>query len=236
MKFTVEPKPDLKLHGVKMNCDDQDNDDKYLKSIGLPGKHTCSYFVGGPGSGKTSLLYSFLHSSKPKFYRRYFDTINIWSPSLHTSSKAWKVQPESIKTEFNESEIEEVLSDLDNTEKNLLLFDDMISQINKSGKGVLRTLFFNRRHRGITLFLTSQRYNLLDLSLRTNLSHLFLWNTSKAELLLIYEEKINGIDKETWLEMCEWVFQEPHTFLYLQLQPTLKFHKNLEPIKIMNTE
>ena len=232
MKFTVEPRPDLKLHGVKMNCDEQDSDDKYLKSIGLPGKHTCSYFVGGPGSGKTSLLYSLLHSCKPKFFRKYFDTINIWSPSLHTSSKSWRVQPECIKTEYNESEIEEVLSELDNKDKNLLLLDDMIASINRSGKGVLRTLFFNRRHRGITLFLTSQRYNLLDLSLRTNLSHLFIWNTSKAELLLIFEEKISGLDKETWLALCDFVFQEPHTFLYIQLVPSLKYYKNFEPIMI----
>ena len=230
MKFSMKEKPELEIKQVKMSCDDFDNDDKRIKSSLLPAKHSALYIVGPPASGKSNLIYQLLHNKH--FYKRYFDSVNIWSPSLHTFTTPFKVQPESIHTEFSVDEINNVLEELDHTEKNLLLFDDFIASVNSVGKsGPLRKIFFNRRHKGVSIWITSQRYNLLDLSLRNNLSHLILFRISKSELELIHKEKISTISLDDFVALCDFVFSEPHSFLYVSLNP-IKFFRNFNPISV----
>jgi len=232
MKFTIKENKDLNIDKVPMTCDNLDKDDLRLEKLGLPIKNSAVYMVGPPRSGKSNLIYQLLH--KKQFYKKYFDEIHIFSPSLHTFQKRFLILDECTHNEFNEDKIEEILNGFDYTEKNLLLFDDMISQINKAGKSsLLRKIFFNRRHKGATIWLTSQRYNLLDLSLRNNISHLLLFKISKAELELIHDEKITSLSKDEWISLCNFVFDSPHNFLYIDLLYNT-FYKNFNLITLNN--
>ena len=109
----------------------------------------------------------------------------------------------------------------------------MISNLNAVGKtSIIRKMILNRRHLFTSVWITTQRYILLDKSLRVNLSHLILFKLPKQELEAIYDEKISGLSKDEFLEICDFVFDEPHNFMYLQLTPMLKYHKNFNQIII----
>ena len=235
MKFTVEPNKELTINKVRMSCDNTDEDDCRIKKSNLPGKNSAVYIVGTPGSGKSNLIYQLLHSKC--FFKRFWDNIHIFSPSLHTFEKPFKIQPESLHNEFSIESIEEILEDTDKEEKTLVVFDDFISDINKVGKAsIIRKMILNRRHYFCSVWISSQRFNLLDKTLRQNLSHLILFKgITRNELEMVYEELLSGIDKEDFLKLTEFVFKEAHSFLYISLNP-IKYYLNFAPIAIEKSE
>lgn len=227
--YSVVENADLKIHEVRMNCDGADRDDERIKKSNLPGKNAAVYIVGTPGSGKSNLIHQMLHCSH--FYRRFFDTINIISPSIHTFAQRFKLQPESMRSKFDILEIEGILKEFEPKTKNLIVFDDSIADLNQVGRSsVIRKLILNRRHLYGSTWITSQRYNMLDKSLRVNLSHLILFKLPKQELELIYGEKISGMTRDEFLSMCNFVFADSvHNFMYIQLNPLMYF-KNFDLI------
>ena len=122
MKFTIKENKDLQVRSVAMVCDFSDQADQRIKKAGIPPKNSAVLFCGGPGSGKSSLIYDLLHNKN--FYKRFFDVIDIYSPSLHTFGKPFKIQEENLHSEFNLEEIEGILQDYDPEEKRLIIFDD----------------------------------------------------------------------------------------------------------------
>ena len=183
------------------------NDLPFIPSAPLPAKSFALYIVGAPASGKTSLWNSLLlsHPTKknktiPRFYYRFFDHIHLISPSLNTLPlEKLKLNEERCHMKYNDDILEDILEEEKEAENlnNVIILDDCIRDLSKS-KNLCRTIL-NRRHQtqnkeqegqaGLSILITSQKYNGLPLYLRANMSHLIVFATkNKKELDALRDE------------------------------------------------
>ena len=133
-----------------MKCDDDG------LNVPYPLQRSNFFYIisGSPGSGKTNLLLSLI-SKKSKFYCNMFHKIYFFSNSHHTIGRKLNLPKDQIIPGFNEAALEKVLAteqkefdDLEEGEdpnKILIVFDDVVSQISKNMKSMLK-LAYNRRH------------------------------------------------------------------------------------------
>ena len=168
--------------------------------------------------------------SKHTFYKK-FDRVYIFSNSLHTISTKIKLPDDRM---FNGiDDIENVVNELkQNDFKTLIILDDVISDIKSND--FFKSLIYNRRHigGGISIILMTQVYNKLQLDLRKAASHLVMFNsTNKKELISIFEDFVNT-KKETFLDVCNYVFDKKHNFLFLDVNNKL-FYKNFNLLSII---
>ena len=86
------------------------------------------YFVGSPGSGKSTAMMSMLMSKKPRMYRRYFDNVILVSPSHTTLPKKFinALDTKNIHDKYDEDLIKEIVINLREGEnENSLLIKDL---------------------------------------------------------------------------------------------------------------
>ena len=256
-KCNVEIEP-IKYAGDRIS-DDMKSIPEFLPKTGFS-----FYIVGKPRSGKSTLLNALLCSDgrkiknknqhKPKFYYKIFERVYIFSPSIKTSTKKFPLPEQNIFDDYNP----EILTDLINNiaaDENLncaFVFDDVIKTLNKKGgenASVLHKMLLNRRHilynpldedpehiSGCNSFITSQRYNLLPMTVRTSgISHLILFKiTNMKDLNDIWVENANEMTFNQFKRITDYVWKEPHAFLYIILDEDIsqKYHKNFDRIEI----
>ncbi len=108
----------------------------------------------------------------------------------------------------------------------LIILDDVIKQISRSK--VLSQIFLNRRHcthnpenegeGGLSLMVTSQKYNLLPLEFRNACDHVILFKTANAsELRAIKDELMQDLSKEDQDRILHEAWQEKHSFLMIKV-------------------
>jgi len=228
----------------------------------LPRCNFSFYIIGRPRSGKSTLLNALLCSDgrkiknkeehRPKFYYKIFERVFIFSPSIKTSIKKFPLPEKNIFSDYDP----DILSNLINNiaaDENLnccFVFDDVIKTMNKKGDdnaSVLHKMLLNRRHilynpndtdvehiSGCNSFITSQRYNLLPLTIRSSgISHLILFKiTNMKDLNDVWIENANELSFPQFKKICEYVWREPHNFLYMILDEDIskKYHKNFDRI------
>ena len=231
----------------------------------LPKKNFSMYIVGRPGSGKSTILSSLLCNDgrklkigrKSRFYYKVFEKIFIFSPSLKTCENKPKVPENRIFDNFDPELLDELLRLIgkgDNINC-LFVFDDVIKALNeKSGENarVLHKMLLNRRHvlyneddeekanvSGCSSIITSQRYNQLPLYIRSSgLSHLILLKVSnQKDLKDIHIEVASEMSFIKFKSMCDYVWREPHNFLYIILDADIekKYYFNFDLIKLDET-
>ena len=249
----IEP---IKYAGDRIS-DDMQNIPQYLPKSGFS-----FYIVGRPRGGKSTLLNALLCSDgrkiknqnnyKPKFYYKIFERVYIFSPSIKTSTKKFPLPEQNIFDDYDP----EILSNLINNiaaDENLnccFVFDDVIKTLNKKGgenASVLFLMLLNRRHilynpndedeehiSGCNSFITSQRYNLLPMTIRTSgISHLILFKiTNLKDLNDVWIENANEMSFKQFKNICDFVWDTPHNFLYIILDEDIsrKYHKNFDRI------
>jgi len=256
-KCNVEIEP-IKYSGDRINDD--------MKSIPefLPKSCFSFYIVGRPRCGKSTLLNALLCSDgrkiknknqhKPKFYYKIFERVYIFSPSIKTSTKKFPLPEQNIFDDYNPIILQELINNIGQDE-NLncaFVFDDVIKTLNKQGgenASILHKMLLNRRHilynpndedpehiSGCNSFITSQRYNLLPMTIRTSgISHLILFKiTNQKDLTDIWVENANEMTFKQFKKICDYVWNEPHSFLYIILDEDIskKYHKNFDRIEI----
>ena len=207
------------------------NDMPYIPTAPLPGKNLAMYVVGSPGSGKTNLWISMMLSKKPKYYREYFDNVQLISGSIGTlpdkvvkgsrgvppSNQASEVDYDLLMAKVN------AMRAGDNTH-NLIIFDDVIKDLSRNK--MLSKLFLNRRHvthnpdkpgtASLSLMVTSQKYNLLPLEFRKNCSHYVLFKTDNgAELKAIKEELMGDLEAEEQDKLLRTAWSDKYGFLFV---------------------
>ena len=254
----IEP---IKYSGDKIN-DDMKQIPEFLPKNGFS-----FYIVGRPRSGKSTLLNSLLCSDgrkiknkneyKPKFYYKIFERVYIFSPSIKTSTKKFPLPEKNIYNDYDPEILTQLLNDIAEDE-NLnccFIFDDVIKSLNKHGgenASVLHSMLLNRRHilynpndededhiSGCNTFITSQRYNLLPMTIRSSgISHLILFKiTSIKDLNDVWYENAPEMSFKQFKKICDFVWSEPHSFLYIILDEDIgnKYHKNFDRI-ILNED
>lgn len=241
-----------KLKIVKSQIDDLDND---LASIAEPlsKKSGAFFFVGKPSSGKTSLWLSLLLShgkgSSTGFYRK-FDKVYLFSGSLDTlPMEKLGLDSGRIYDSYDENILKEIIkNEKDSADNNnvLLIFDDLIRDISGKKGIYLEKLILNRRHAiqnkdndkvksGLTIFITAQSYNMLNLRMRKNLSDIILFSSTNAkELNSIKDELMYDIDKNKQNAVLKYCWSIPYGFCYIKSNATTeaRYYQNFNKIVI----
>lgn len=264
MVFTLKKnKNNVEIEPVKYNGDRINDDMKSIPEF-LPKINFSFYIVGRPRSGKSTVLNSLLCSdgrkirnenkNKARFYYKIFDKVFIFSPSIKTSSKPFPLPPENI---FNDYDGEILTNLIENIAKDqnyncCFVFDDVIKALQQNGgenAKILHKMLLNRRHilynpndedeehlSGCSSIITSQRYNLLPLYIRSSgISHLILFKiTNMKDLNDVHIECANEMDFKQFKKIADYCWSEPHNFLYIILDAdiTEKYHKNFDRINI----
>lgn len=183
---------------------------------------------GSPASGKTSLITSFLLSTDPVYYHKFFDEIHIISGSTQTMSLDDFGLPDShIHDEYSEQIMSEILSTLQEGENgnSLIWLDDVINDLSPADK-VLNKAILNRRHitqnqndktrAELSVWISTQKYNRLALRYRANITCFIIFPTSNhSEIRNIKDELLGDLTKDQQDAVLDLCFSEPYSFLYI---------------------
>ena len=230
MNIAEEENDRLYITTTRMNCDDR------LGNLPPPLDTMVSgsalAIVGHSGSGKTTVMASLLGANKKKgvrqSFKKLFDNVVIVSPSLHTiTSGIFKGIPEEKKfSKFDNEALdkvdeltEEEIEDDDDTNYTLLILDDVSSQLKKNRQLEKRlvSLFQNRRHKQLTIWVISQKFKDIPTGIRSNLSHFITFKPKTIpEMESIYTEML-PFSKKYMLDFFEYLFAEKHSFLFVDM-------------------
>tara|TARA_B100000470_G_scaffold221295_1_gene211343 strand:- start:1558 stop:2379 length:822 start_codon:yes stop_codon:yes gene_type:complete len=259
----IKNKDDVYIEPVKYSGDKLSEKMKEIPQY-LPKKNFSIYICGLPKSGKSTIIHSLLcgdgrkirnqNKNKPKFYYKQFDKVFIFSPSIATQEKPFKLPPEQIYNDYHPEILEDIITELkeDDNKNCCFLFDDVIKSLNRNGgenSRILHKLLLNRRHilfnpndtdaeniAGCSSIISSQRFNLLPAYIRqSGISHLILLKiNSQKDLNGIWEEVANEMPFNKFKNICKFCWNEPHNFLYIILGESInkKYHKNFDLIDI----
>jgi len=194
--------------------------------------------VGKKGSGKTSLLISWLQT--PHKLKRVFYEIFVWMPK--TSRASIK---DSIYEKLPEDQLFEGVSFENlklvyerlkvNSEKgnfSLLIFDDVQSFLkDPEVERNLLHIIANARHLRCCIFIVAQNWNKIPLNIRISMNDIFLFNVSKGEYDKIFDEWLEINDKEFKDVLKLYVKYkniDPYSFIYIHEK--IKFFINYDEI------
>lgn len=202
----------------------------------LPAKSFVMYIVGCPGSGKSNLWQAMMTSKEPIYYRSFFDRVEVISSSLGTlAPKILKQLPENqFHNEYTDTLLSELVKEMKSSPgmngNNLLILDDVVNDLNKSK--ILCKVFLNRRHcthnphragrGGLSIMVTSQKYNLLKLMYRNACDHVILFKTTNnGELRFIRDELMQDLNTEQQEKILGIAWAERYSFLFVKMnEPT----------------
>lgn len=249
--MNIEEEENSKLHitKTKMNCDDKLGDLPPPLDTMVSGSALA--IVGHSGSGKTTLMASLLGSNKKKgirqSFKKLFDNVVIISPSLHTiSSGIFKGISDEKKFSVFDNEAldkvdeltEEEPEDEEDTNYTLLILDDVSSQLkkNKQLEKRLISLFQNRRHKQLTIWVISQKFKDIPNGIRSNLSHFITFKPKTLpEMEAIYTEML-PFSKKYMLNFFDYLFKERHSFLFVDMSmrnsPNFQYYRKFNRLNI----
>ena len=213
--------PDLKK--VRFNCDSKIHEklDEYELLSNLNRSHFMAY-VGKGGSGKTSLMTSFLKTKSA--FRGCFENIYIIIPptsraSIENSFFEKNLPKENIYDALNIENLEEIQDRIEANsaagERTLLLMDDVQKDLkNNDIRKLVLHLNNNKRHLKLSMWVMLQNFTKLDKQVRINLTDLIVFKVGKVELQNLFEELIE-LDIPTFKKVQKYLFKEPYDFMYL---------------------
>ena len=219
---------------TKQSIDDT-SDLPYIPLSPLPSKSFAMLVVAPSSGGKTSFWTSLLlsHPTKKKpdinrvFYR-YFDKIILFSPSKDTlPMDKLKLDESRVFLKYEDQDLINFIDEEKEGENlnNLIILDDSIKQI-KNNKEIHK-LVLNRRHlthnpdspnkAGLSVLITSQKFNAADTYLRNNMSDIIIFKTSvKNELDAIKSDLMTDLEKDEQDALLKKAFEKKYGFLYIK--------------------
>jgi hypothetical protein len=233
------PKDDcIPKTGFRFTCDEVD------KRVPKPLPQTLNFFLticGKSGMGKSTLLMNLICRRKSP-YRKKFDKVYLWSPSLDTLEKnPFDCLPqEQVFDELTYENLQGVVDDISGTgDKVLLIMDDVNNAIkdDKQLEVLFTTVSHNRRHLAgkggsVSVILTCQVYNKIPMPIRKNNSHLITFRPPKMDLELVFNEHIL-LSKKDWEAVVRYTFQEARDWLYIDLKEGV-FYRNWNRLELQN--
>lgn len=220
LKLKTNKKPYLNIPSFSVDNKLKDKLDN-IEIFKLMNKSHFGLFLGKAGSGKSSLVISFL-SSKDAF-KKCFHNVFLFCPANSRSS---------IKDDFWENNLEEeqIYDDLtidnlidayskieqDSLQgfKSLIILDDVQKNLKGDCEKFLLHIINNRRHNRICIWICCQNYKTIPLQVRLTLTDLFIFKVGKQEIENIYEE-LTEIDKNKFNIITNNAYKNIGDFLYL---------------------
>lgn len=234
--FELE-KPNYELKTIKFGVDSV-----LSEKIQPPFPNQSFFWIicGKPASGKTSLLINAL--TNPDIYRRTFDKIILVMPK--NSRASLKNNPlddlpsDQVFEDFGPEvvrKVEEVREDFNtlNIKKpknrnQLLILDDVTAYLKDHPKELIE-LATNRRHLKLSIVLLSQFVRAIPRPVRFQITHLTVFKPANELDTKVIEEEFINLPKETFKNLCRFVWDGPHDFLFIDKNYDI-FYKNLSKI------
>lgn len=210
--------------------------DKYDYTKTLFQKHSFTYIVGRPQSGKSNLLQNFF--KKRDMLRKCYHNVFYVCPSSSSLKDDIfnKLSDEKRFADLTQESLGSILNVCEAStkeEKNMIVIDDCAASLKDNDlRNMFLRLILNRRHigGGVSVIIVSQSYNLLPLQLRKMLNTLILFKPTYEELNLINEE-IFYQDRKYIKKMMEFFFDQRYNFLTYNLDSG-KYYKNFDGVTI----
>jgi len=209
------------LKKPKFSCD------KLLSKHILPpieNQYFFTVFCGVARSGKTSLALSMLLNRQPRIYRNVFNHILVFMP-VHSINSLQDDPFEDLDPEKKFPELtitnlmvarQMILENSENNERTLLFLDDMASFYkNHETAQILNDIIQNRRHYKCSIMLITQYYNAVPLTIRKNLSSMYLFKCSNKEWENVREELLQ-MDRDTAQQIRQYIFRDKHDFMLIK--------------------
>jgi hypothetical protein len=206
--FTVDTKLDKKL------------DDYEISS--LMNKSNFTLFLGKSGSGKTSLLVSFLNT--PSLFKYIFDDIFVFMPSNSRASIKDNFFDENIpeKNIYDDVSYDDLFDVYEIAKRNalkkyntLIIFDDQQKFFKQNDiQKLLLHIINNRRHARISIWCCCQNYFTIPRMIRQCITDLFVFKINKTEAENIFLEQIEEF-KDNFIKVMKRCYNEDHNFLYI---------------------
>jgi DNA helicase HerA-like ATPase len=183
-------------------------------------------------SGKSTTLAYMLK----KVYNQYFDKIYFCSSNIYNGKikdpayETIHIPEKRLYDDFNSDIMNEIKEDIMNDEdfedsQYLLVIDDLPTELNKRTSAIVKQ-FLKHRHLHLSIIITTQKLNLLNLSIRNNASHLIVFKTNNQNERKSLATMVE-INENLFYEYLDYATEEKYNFLFVDLSvsPTC-FYKN----------
>ena len=240
MRITLKKNKALKLQVPTFLCDDNPlgehlNDYDMLANLNCFG-FTC--LIGKPGSGKTSIIISWLTGKgKNKVFRKVFDNIILVMPESSRNSLKKNIFENHDPTKmFEELTIDSInniynmlLKNSKEKEKTLLILDDVGASLKRNDiQTILKKIIFNRRHLKVHIIVMLQSFTTAPLVIRKLYTNVIMFKPSKKEFETLFEELFET-KKDNAIEIMNFVYDKPHQYLFLNVDSQRMF-KNFDEV------
>ena len=216
----------------------------------LLGGHRVWLIVGRRGTGKSTLVLNAL--MKPQSpYHKHYDNIFMISPSAKADPKFSDLVDEldsqgKFYEELSERTTKEILDKINAfnnglSEKkrkkvhNLLILDDCAFMFPTSKKSIIHSLFVNGRHKKLSVWVVSQKYNLLPTVWRSQADMISFFPTDSNQELQTLLNDLSA-DKSYFEDVYKFATDEPNSFLHVTLTHPIKYYKRFDEIQSKQNE
>lgn len=156
------------------------------------------------------------------------------SPSTNTL-KDLGLPADRVFRDLDMALLQQWINELQSDERGLFVIDDLVGDIRRNSKALLKNLR-NRRHlgKGTSWWISSQKWNSLELAIRTSLSQVFIFRTDNMKERQALANELSNWDFEKFNALLEYAWQQPYDFLYVDLTKPVnkRFHRNFNVINI----
>lgn len=218
LKTNKEPKLSLPTFNVDDELHTKLND---YDITSLMNRSNFTLFLGKAGSGKSSLLISFLKTRK--LFHKCYNSIYLFMPSNSRQSIKDSFFDKNLDKEhiYDDVSLENLQTVYDKSKEDalegytsLLIFDDVQKYLKGENEKLLLHMINNRRHARISIWMACQTYKSIPTQIRMGLTDLFVFKINKTEMENLFIEQIET-HKDKFLEIINFVFKKSHDFLYL---------------------
>jgi polyhydroxyalkanoate synthesis regulator phasin len=206
--------------------------------------HRVWLIVGRRGLGKSNLILNSLTRKESPYYK-VFDNIYLINPS-HSDPKYSELVDElseqgKFYDELNDTNIKSIFEHIAEYKKsmkekkqkkirNLLIIEDSAYNFPTSKKSVIHSCFVNGRHRNLSVWVVTQKYNLLPTIWRSQADMISMFPTeSKQELDTLINDL--NIDKDKFDSIYKFAIDGPNDFLHMTLTNPIRYYKKFDEIE-----
>lgn len=187
-------------------------------------RNFCASFLGKAGSGKTSLLCSFMQSKN--VFKRVFSKIIVFCPQYSRASMKkciWDcLPPGQVFDDLTPDNISKAMGMVEaNRElgQTLIVFDDVqMAYKNVHVQPFLLRMQSNRRHLHLSMAIIAQSYRKIDRQFRSGFSDVFAFRLSKGDYADMFEELVT-VPKHAWENIVQSYRRNDleHNFIYISV-------------------
>lgn len=208
----------------------------------FPDKNSCIVVSGGMGSGKTTFMNSIMtnKSENGRVYYKRFENVFYMTPREVMNSEANHPFAEhepsrlyhDLTVENLDNIIEQALEEKEDGGNSCLIIDDFSEELKDLKlERHLKKLIHKHRHYRINIIISLLTLKSLPKSLRSLIDVYILFKPKSLIEVETMSDEIFGLSKKDLLTLFEYVFDEPHTFLFYN-QRLNKFYKNFNKLRL----